>query len=574
MPKDPYLLSKEIVKLAKKGRLDDAIALVLETHKSLQNDVVWNHLIQEASKLGKPNQSWRLLNDMKKRGVELNERTYTILLNALAINPSSPDSISRAKALYHEMQESEDTPPTIAHTNALLKVCARGDQGFEKAWKVWEDCLEAKMKRSEEVELDPSLIDAVLLACREAESVSLAKRGRRIVESLYGLSLPISRPTAAAAARSKSIEPEAMSATERAISPGKGFGLGPILQKEIIRPRTVELILAIRTKFKDYAKAEQFMDLVRTTYPDFKPDAQLLASLMHLQIIRKEYGKAIQTWDEIKMLGLQHTPATFKQGLDASLKANNWKKTLEMYTEMKNLIEKNRGVSTKIHRPVNPIVDYHDAWTLVSTVKCAVRTKHILQAVQILQESKWTKVVQTPQYPRANADLAELAIKVYTLALRKAKSSQGHESLTNQGNVTEVKILERELQKAEELQATLSETLARYDDKKTRKGEEEEEDTMNQKAQNVSAGFTSRSSLRKVEHKAKSNWQETFASGESSHDCEKKQRAYRSSARRDASRRNGIKSSLTKGSPRRSKSGEDQLEAAFRLSKHLTRKVL
>jgi hypothetical protein len=65
LPKDPYLLSEKVVKFSKNGKLDDAITLVMESPKSRQNEVVWNHLIQESSKLGKINQSWQLLNDVK-----------------------------------------------------------------------------------------------------------------------------------------------------------------------------------------------------------------------------------------------------------------------------------------------------------------------------------------------------------------------------------------------------------------------------------------------------------------------------------------------------------------------------
>jgi len=63
LPKDPYLLSEKVVKFARNGKLDDAIALVLEAPKTRQNEVVWNHLIQESAKLGKASQSWQLLND-------------------------------------------------------------------------------------------------------------------------------------------------------------------------------------------------------------------------------------------------------------------------------------------------------------------------------------------------------------------------------------------------------------------------------------------------------------------------------------------------------------------------------
>lgn len=65
IPKDPYLLSEKVVKFAKNGKLDEAITLVMESPKSRQSEVVWNHLIQESSKLGKTSQSWQLLNDVR-----------------------------------------------------------------------------------------------------------------------------------------------------------------------------------------------------------------------------------------------------------------------------------------------------------------------------------------------------------------------------------------------------------------------------------------------------------------------------------------------------------------------------
>ncbi|KAG0227315.1 hypothetical protein B0O80DRAFT_457725 [Mortierella sp. GBAus27b] len=600
LAKDPYLLSNQVVKLANKGRLDEAITLVNETPMNRQSEVVWNHLIQESSKLGKGNQAWRLLSDMKKRGFEPSERTYTILLNSLA-NTSSPNSVPRAKVLYQQMVDSEDTPPTSTHTNALLKVCARksdyrtlqevydnmpksgprapnvvtfniminsfarmgGDEGFEKAWKVWEDCLEAKMERPDEVSLDSSLVDAVLLACREADSVSLAKRGRRIVESLYGLGSSTSGPA------DSDTEAKSMSITERAISPSKGLGLGPILQQETIRPRTVDLLLSTYTKFKDYDKAEQVLGVVRTTYSDFKPDSQLIASMMHLHIIRKDYGKAIQAWDEIKALRLQHTPATFKQGLDASLKDRNWEKTLEMYTDMRKLIAKNRGVDTTSHRPMNPIVNQQDAWTLVSTVKCAVKTKHIPEAVQILHESKWVKVVQNPQYPRANADLAELAVKVYSLALQKERSSNGTEALDSREAHGKVELLERDLLKAKDLRAVLTVKLGKYDANRWEHRNQQEDEDEDEENDIISTHQHHSPRLSTQSGFKENDGMETIVSDEPTGYREPKRRVQRSTPRRDSSRRSGIKSQQWTGSRGR----RDEVEDAFQPSRSFSREV-
>ncbi|KAF9300010.1 hypothetical protein BGZ74_008404 [Mortierella antarctica] len=513
IPKDPYLLSEKVVKFAKNGKLDEAITLVMESPKSRQSEVVWNHLIQESSKLGKTSQSWQLLNDMKKRSFEPSERTYTILLNALAINSSSPNSVSRAMELYRQMQESEDIPPTLVHTNALLKVCSRkpdlnalqkvysdmpksgpnapdvvtfstligsfarkgGDEGFQQAWKVWDDFLEAKTRRPDEVDLDQRLVDSILLACREAKSSGYVKRGYRLVESLYGLTLSGSQASPSSGSVGKSI------------SPSKSLGLGTALRKDDIQPRTVELLLSICIKLKEYPKGQQYIDLIKKTYPDFKPDPQLIASMIHLQIASKEYQKAVETWDEISKLDLQHTPATFKQGLDAAQKARDWDKTFEMYSEMKRLIYKNRDIDSTRHRPVNPVVYQQDAWTLVSTLKCAVKTKHIEEGLKILREAHWTKVVNNTRYPRANADLAAQAIKIYSTALKSHTKTSKDESLSEKakdGLAAEVSRLEKELENAKVIEARLEQTLAAHDVEKSKQLEE--------RAQNPRGGFASR----------------------------------------------------------------------------------
>ncbi|KAF9099054.1 hypothetical protein BGX23_004296 [Mortierella sp. AD031] len=474
LPKDPYLLSEKVVKFAKNGKLDDAITLVMEAPKTRQNEVVWNHLIQESSKLGKINQSWQLLNDMKKRGFEPSDRTFTILLNSLAINASSPNSVSRARALFQQIQDSEDTTPTIVHTNALLKVCARqsdydalqqiyddvlsknkshgraggaaeenapdvitystlinayarkgGDQGFQLAWKVWEDCLEAKARRGDDVDLDTRIVDAILLACREAKSPVFIKRGYKLVESLYGLPHSSSSSSSSSSSTSGSGSGSGSSATERSISPSKSLGLGPAPLRETIHPRTVELLLSLCSKLKDYNRSKHYYNLIRTTYPDFKPDPQLLSSLMHGQVANKEYDTAIATWDELDRLGLQHTPGTFKQGLDAAFKARNWPKTLEMYTAMRTLIDNNKKLNPNpdMRNLFNPIVRTQDAWTLVSTLKCAVKTNHLSEGLEILRRSRWTRVIQNPQYPFANADLANVAVKIYAGMLKSNKEA-------------------------------------------------------------------------------------------------------------------------------------------------------
>src|SRR5687768_11372194 len=57
VPDDPYLLTKLI---SRQDNLEDAISIVLNTKKSAQSVVVWNHLIDECIKKGRVKFGFRL----------------------------------------------------------------------------------------------------------------------------------------------------------------------------------------------------------------------------------------------------------------------------------------------------------------------------------------------------------------------------------------------------------------------------------------------------------------------------------------------------------------------------------
>jgi hypothetical protein len=65
VPDDPYLLSKLIKKLGEQDNLEDAISIALNSKKSAQSEVVWNHLIDECVKRGRITLGIRLLNQVK-----------------------------------------------------------------------------------------------------------------------------------------------------------------------------------------------------------------------------------------------------------------------------------------------------------------------------------------------------------------------------------------------------------------------------------------------------------------------------------------------------------------------------
>ncbi|KAF9431502.1 hypothetical protein BGZ76_000227 [Entomortierella beljakovae] len=539
IPKDPYILSEKIVKLSEQGKLDEAMEIVKSTPKRLQSEAVWNLLIQEKSKLGKTGESWQILSDMKKRGFAPSSRTYTILLNSLAINPSSPQSVERAMAFYQNLKDSEDLDVTVTHTNALLKVCSRkldysnimkvykempksgpnapdvitfnilinafahkhgsGDNNFNLAWGIWQDYLEAKTDRPDEVDLDQTIVDSILMACRTASNPWNIRRGFNIVESLYDLSSSSNAPSTG-----NNPKPSSVQTTEdKAMDPGKSLGIGAVFKVGEISPRTVDLLLSLCMKLTEYNRGQKYLDNIYKSFPNFKPDAQLLSIQMLFQINTKDYEKAIESWDQIKVLGLKHTPGTFKQGLDASYRARNWEKTMEMFREMRKLIKENKRTIALPFRPSNSVVDHQDAWSLTSVLKCAVKTKHISEAIQILHECRWTSVIQSPRYPRANHDLAELAVKIYSTALR------GVQSANKLGETSQYKMneqaIERELDGAQKWESTMKSRLEVHDAKRAEVKQMESEVALHSKEARLSAGSATNEGKQPFERYQKKN---------------------------------------------------------------------
>ena len=73
---------------------------------------------------------------MKKRAQYPDAHTFTILLRGLAWHTNYPSALQRALSLYHSMYaENSPVRPTIIHTNAVLKVCARA-KDLDSIWGV------------------------------------------------------------------------------------------------------------------------------------------------------------------------------------------------------------------------------------------------------------------------------------------------------------------------------------------------------------------------------------------------------------------------------------------------------
>lgn len=63
---------------------------------------------------------------LKKRGLQPDAHTFTILFRGLSWHPDYPQTLARALSIYQSMS-AENCPvkPSIIHTNAVLQVCAR-----------------------------------------------------------------------------------------------------------------------------------------------------------------------------------------------------------------------------------------------------------------------------------------------------------------------------------------------------------------------------------------------------------------------------------------------------------------
>jgi hypothetical protein len=73
---------------------------------------------------------------MKKRAQFPDAFTYTILFRGFSHNSKLPSAVSKAVALYHNMSSlGARIEPSIIHTNAVLQVCARGND-LTSLWSI------------------------------------------------------------------------------------------------------------------------------------------------------------------------------------------------------------------------------------------------------------------------------------------------------------------------------------------------------------------------------------------------------------------------------------------------------
>ncbi|KAJ2908453.1 hypothetical protein GGI21_002868, partial [Coemansia aciculifera] len=123
IPTDPYVLAKKFQDVARQGKLDDAVAIVMQTKTRSQSVVVWNLVIEAYAKDGRLSRALRGYSEMRRRGFMPTPTTFTALLKACALSDSA-NSQKVADELFRLM-EKHGVDASIINTNSLMSVYQR-----------------------------------------------------------------------------------------------------------------------------------------------------------------------------------------------------------------------------------------------------------------------------------------------------------------------------------------------------------------------------------------------------------------------------------------------------------------
>ena len=198
---DPLKLAKNTLELLRRNDHVKALELVRLASRKMPCIVSWNHIIDYDMSKGKVAAAVKTYNEvgialmpciylvltalqMKKRAQPPDAYTYTLLLRGLADHTNYPQSLPRALTIYNSMYaENSPVRPSIIHTNAVLKVCARAgdiDAIFEIAAK-----LPSKGKGAPNNRTFTTVINALRIAAwRESEDLKHMNSDKRM-EPIY-----------------------------------------------------------------------------------------------------------------------------------------------------------------------------------------------------------------------------------------------------------------------------------------------------------------------------------------------------------------------------------------------------
>ncbi|KAJ2506301.1 hypothetical protein IWW47_001647 [Coemansia sp. RSA 2052] len=123
IPTDAYVLAKKFQEVARQGKLDDAVAIVMQTKTRSQSVVVWNLVIDAYAKEGRLSRALRGYSEMRRRGFMPTPTTFTALLKACALSDSA-NSKQVADELFRLM-EKHGVDASIINANSLMSVYQR-----------------------------------------------------------------------------------------------------------------------------------------------------------------------------------------------------------------------------------------------------------------------------------------------------------------------------------------------------------------------------------------------------------------------------------------------------------------
>ncbi|KAJ8107332.1 hypothetical protein OPT61_g8941 [Boeremia exigua] len=123
---DPLDLAQFVRAELNKDKVDEMKQLVQMASHSMACVVSWNHIIDYYLAKSEVTLALKVYNDMKKRAQFPDSYTYTILLRGLSINAHMSGVLEKALSIYHSLYAPNSrVEPSIIHTNAALRVCAR-----------------------------------------------------------------------------------------------------------------------------------------------------------------------------------------------------------------------------------------------------------------------------------------------------------------------------------------------------------------------------------------------------------------------------------------------------------------
>ncbi|RAH59745.1 pentatricopeptide repeat protein [Aspergillus piperis CBS 112811] len=170
--RDPHALAERVRRCLADGHLALGLKLIQMAHqKRFKAIPAFNRLLEYLMREKEPELAFRAWNDMKKRGMELNSRSYTIFLNGLCqhfdIRGFKP--VKLASKVYMSLYaEGSHVEPHIIHANAMLKVCW-WHRDMEVLWEV-AGALPESGKLAPDLMTYTTLLGAVAGSTRTATS--------------------------------------------------------------------------------------------------------------------------------------------------------------------------------------------------------------------------------------------------------------------------------------------------------------------------------------------------------------------------------------------------------------------